>query len=306
MANINVGIIIKHLRKEKGLTQTQLSEGICSSRYLNKIENGICMPSLEIVNLFSERLCVNIYRYYFSALRHKSLETHQKIEQLNEFLSPGQIHNLKPLIEELSSEKDFLDGEPFLVLSYAKAVYENAVNSDTAYALQEIEKALTVLPDIKNLEAEELLELTNVELNILLLSASLYRKCGKAEESILFYTLLLKYITAYFNRSTYSIFEDSHHSLMLIGHILLSYIRSFPERLKELLPSVEKGIHILSTYKSMENLPELLYVYSISQKKNGSDEQWQQTYNKASAIGELIYGREKTLDTFSKIDDLFK
>lgn len=305
MANINVGIIIKHLRKEKGLTQAELSEGICSSRYLNKIENGICMPSLEIVNLFSKRLSVNIYRYYVSALRHKSLETHEKIEQLNEFLSPGQIHNLKPLIDELSSEKDFSDGEPFLILSYAKAVYENAVNSDPSSALLEIEAALNTFSDVQAFDGKQLLELTNVELNILLLSASLYKKCGKDEKSILYYSLLLKYLSACFKRSTYSIFEDSHHSLMLIGHILLSYVRSFPERYEELLPFVEKGILILSTYKSMENLPELLYIYSIYQKRLGNDDISNRNYDKAVSIGDLIYGKKRAMEIFYKLDEFF-
>lgn len=306
MSNINVGIIIKHLRKEKNLTQQELSEGICSGRYLNKIENGNSIPTLEIVNLLSARLNVNIYRYYFSALRHKSLATHEKIEQLNEYLAPGQIHNLKSFLEELESDSEFCDGEPFLVLSYAKAVYENAVNSDYSAALSAVEKALENMPDIDSLEGKGLLELTNVELNIFLLSAVLYKRCNQELKSFSYYMFLLKYLSAYFSQSTYTIFEDSHHALMLIGHILMSFIKSFPQKLNELLPSVEKGIRILSNYKCMENLPELLYVYAISQRNLGNEEEWKQNLEKARSIASLIYGDEKAKDTFIKIDEIFE
>ncbi|UOQ45319.1 helix-turn-helix domain-containing protein [Halobacillus salinarum] len=50
------GRIIKYVRKEKGVTQEWLAEGICSISYLSKVENETLEPSSEILDLLGERL----------------------------------------------------------------------------------------------------------------------------------------------------------------------------------------------------------------------------------------------------------
>lgn len=52
------GIIIKHLRLEKGMKQIWLAQGICSTSYLSKIESNQVSPSEEIFSLLLKRLGV--------------------------------------------------------------------------------------------------------------------------------------------------------------------------------------------------------------------------------------------------------
>lgn len=45
MAIYSMGEVIRRLRKEKGYTQEELSEGICTPGGLSRIENGLREPS---------------------------------------------------------------------------------------------------------------------------------------------------------------------------------------------------------------------------------------------------------------------
>lgn len=50
------GEIIKELRNRKGLTQRELSLGICSKQHIYKLEKNKRLPLAYIVKLLSEKL----------------------------------------------------------------------------------------------------------------------------------------------------------------------------------------------------------------------------------------------------------
>ncbi len=56
MAIFPLGIIVKNRREELGLTQEDLSDGICSVPTLSRIENGERMPSKNIYEMLMQRL----------------------------------------------------------------------------------------------------------------------------------------------------------------------------------------------------------------------------------------------------------
>lgn len=51
-----IGSMIQHLRKSKGLTQKQLSSGLCSIKQLSRIESNQSNPSAHLLSDFSYRL----------------------------------------------------------------------------------------------------------------------------------------------------------------------------------------------------------------------------------------------------------
>ncbi|GBF12376.1 tetratricopeptide repeat protein [Tepidibacillus sp. HK-1] len=53
---MKIGDKIRYYRIKKGLTQSQLAEGICSKSYLSKIENNLEVPHKEVVGFIFERL----------------------------------------------------------------------------------------------------------------------------------------------------------------------------------------------------------------------------------------------------------
>lgn len=56
MAKYSIGEYIYNVRKRKGYTQEELSEGICTTGTLSKIENGNRMPSVRIYEALMQRL----------------------------------------------------------------------------------------------------------------------------------------------------------------------------------------------------------------------------------------------------------
>ena len=72
---MKIGEKISYYRKKLCLTQEQLATGICSVSYLSKIENGVVIPSDEIINLLAEKLQITL-----------NLNTQENFEKVKELL----------------------------------------------------------------------------------------------------------------------------------------------------------------------------------------------------------------------------
>lgn len=60
----DIGRLIKLLREHSNITQKELSEGICSQKYVYLIEKGERTASLTVLEQFSHRLNLNILEYF--------------------------------------------------------------------------------------------------------------------------------------------------------------------------------------------------------------------------------------------------
>ncbi|MFJ7935640.1 helix-turn-helix domain-containing protein [Sporosarcina sp. NPDC096371] len=92
------GKIIKFYRKKAGLTQEQLGRGICSVTHVSKIERGETSYSPEIIQLFSERLHIDIeqgvrrledikrllHRWHNAIIMQKMIEVEKLKKELEE------------------------------------------------------------------------------------------------------------------------------------------------------------------------------------------------------------------------------
>ncbi len=56
MDPIRYGKLFKELRLKKGITQIQLSEGICSERHIKNIESGRNFPNFNLLSRLSDKL----------------------------------------------------------------------------------------------------------------------------------------------------------------------------------------------------------------------------------------------------------
>lgn len=73
MQEVFIGDVIKRRRRELGLTQEQLCEGICEPITISRLENGKQTPSRSRINALLERLDLPADRY-FALLNKKELE----------------------------------------------------------------------------------------------------------------------------------------------------------------------------------------------------------------------------------------
>jgi len=73
----NLGAVLKELRKEKGLTQKELAEGVCAQSMLSAIENDVYIPNASLLVNLAKKLDVD--------LNEISLATNYKIDGQTEF-----------------------------------------------------------------------------------------------------------------------------------------------------------------------------------------------------------------------------
>ncbi len=75
------------LRRNKGLTQEELAEGVCAVSTLSRIENGSMAPSREIFEVLMERLDVSgmFYEDYFSEASLELLKLRNEIMECMEY-----------------------------------------------------------------------------------------------------------------------------------------------------------------------------------------------------------------------------
>ncbi len=59
-----IGYIIKEHRCNLGINRKELSENICSEKYVYLVEKGERTPSAELVKIFGDRLGVDLFDYY--------------------------------------------------------------------------------------------------------------------------------------------------------------------------------------------------------------------------------------------------
>ena len=128
MTNTHIGKTIAYLRKLRKLTQQQLADGICTREYIRKLENGYNQPTIYIIDLLSQRLQEDIYNYHLSVERHNDIETHIKIQEINDVLAHNNYELLQKIICEYESIPSFNNGEALQIINYTKAMCEYYLN----------------------------------------------------------------------------------------------------------------------------------------------------------------------------------
>lgn len=74
---LSMGKIIRQLRKQNGLTQDDLAEGISSKSALSRMENEMCEPDIFTLNAFMQRLGKSL-RYFEIVVSNKEYELLRK------------------------------------------------------------------------------------------------------------------------------------------------------------------------------------------------------------------------------------
>jgi HTH-type transcriptional regulator, quorum sensing regulator NprR len=134
-----VGEVIHYYRIQNGLTQEQLSKGICSVSYLSKLENNKIEPSDEIIELLFQRLNV------------PNRQLFQDNQSLSQLLSEWCDSILARNCNKATKLKN-------LLLSYEKELHTVSLsirfklfNLGYLLLLNDIKQARSVLEELKNL-----------------------------------------------------------------------------------------------------------------------------------------------------------
>ncbi|MHC8520652.1 helix-turn-helix domain-containing protein [Rossellomorea sp. H39__3] len=144
LPTMEIGKMIFLSRVEKGLTQEQLSDGICSIPYLSKLENSKIEPSHDILNPLLTRLHIQL-----DLIRNEYQELVQLLEQWYDSIV-NRDQDVAKLFKQKMQDTHFNVLPPDLthfiqLLNFRYALYEKdlATASDIIASLEKIKKNMS-------------------------------------------------------------------------------------------------------------------------------------------------------------------
>lgn len=260
MTDTHIGKTIAYLRKLRKLTQQQLADGICTREYIRKLENGYNQPTIYIIDLLSQRLQEDIYNYHLSVERHNNIETHLKIQEINDILACENFELLKQTITNYEILPSFKEGEALQIIYYSKSMYEYYLNSDYDKAIDFCLKGLNVYKKNFNLDNWNKLLYSNIELRLLNTIASC--KCfnnSNLDGINMFYDLLV-YLDKYISVTLYSIRIKGNFHITLYTQVAYNLSNHLlkQEKFSDALETIDKAITLSLKTKFMSMYPYLL------------------------------------------------
>lgn len=289
---MNFGLVLRHYRTEKHFSQENLSEGICDRKQISNIECGKCSPTLNLINLLSKKLDVDLYTKYSEVMHHKNLETHKAIEEINEHLhNSKELSKILPILEACETKEEFSSGEPYQILQYGYAGYYISVDKDYLSAKKHL---LNALLDHYEDEADIFSKdnhFSNIELACLLSLASVLNELNETVVSKKYYNDLLKYCFELFTESRYTINSNYHFELNLIGRTVYNYVKDHRESSDETERYINNALALLKKYDSSGNLFEVLLSKAYVEFRKGNNEYAKELLCQSKAIG-TIYRSE--------------
>lgn len=133
MPQYAVDTLIKSIRIERGLTQVQLAEGICTRETVSRIERGEHLPDWYTFSMILKRLGQDPVKYYNSIATKDDMRVDALNEEMSGYLRRGERDSMKVRIQELEEDPLFTKGVYRSKMLEFKAAYLSNVNElDTA------------------------------------------------------------------------------------------------------------------------------------------------------------------------------
>lgn len=198
MKELFIGEVIKRKRKELGLTQEELCEGICEPSTISRIESGKQVPAKNKLDALLQRLDLPGDRYYALLSKNELEISNLQSQIISCNVSKNKRDGLQYLkkLEEIVSEDDhlirqfilrsktafgYLDGEdirPYTFDEKEKMLFEALYLTVPKFDIKEIDKNYYTVEEIKIIN--------QIALN--------YSDAGQNKKAIDVYNQFLKYI----------------------------------------------------------------------------------------------------------------
>lgn len=192
MSNYNVGDLIRLTRQSLGISQEELSDGICSVQTLSRIENGKVAVKRITYQQLMERMGRNGQKNY-SVLSLDEFELLDEMRMAHNLLFRKEYAETQ---KHLNVLKEKLDKNDIINIQYLKKTdailnYRNGVISEEEY-LKELEDTIALtIPNYKRF-LDKIYPFTVEEVRILMNIAIAYGELEEYEMAIAIYDMLLK------------------------------------------------------------------------------------------------------------------
>jgi transcriptional regulator with XRE-family HTH domain len=140
-----VGKKIKELRKNIGISQEELANGICTQAQISKIEKGIVFPYASTLYLISQKLGVDV-NYFFDIGMTPRLDYVQEVShQLKKARRTFNYDEIKQIVKAEEQNPLFLQNNANLqILKWHKGIYEYELDRDVKKAISTLKEAINL------------------------------------------------------------------------------------------------------------------------------------------------------------------
>ncbi|MFC5631302.1 MULTISPECIES: helix-turn-helix domain-containing protein [Streptococcus] len=285
---VNIADKLKTKRKEYGLSQSELAEGICEQSQISKIERGNYMPTATLLYKLAGRLNVTI-DYFFD-------EQIESVSNLKEFMRLStkllEDRNYKDLeyLYNLEKEKQSflsLDEESYLTWIHALILF---------YSYDEKDKAISLLEKTMSLVSEK----HSVYLKILNTLANFYSLVGRDEDYERNYQRLIELYSE----------KDFDSQEFLFGYIRTRYNYAHhllaKDKALEAIQIAMETIEVCKEYQTSYQLAPLLIIVGNGSKEFLDSDKVMEYYSEARDLSKIYGNKLMSLQIEKYINDLLK
>ncbi|MDD2269305.1 MAG: helix-turn-helix transcriptional regulator [Eubacteriales bacterium] len=137
-----IGNVILELRKKARMSRKSLCENICSEKYLYLIEKGERTPSIFIARLLSDKLGVDLFKYYEYLDCQNPIEMEAAVYLFNKYRNESNITALKALTDEVMNLPDFQTAPWIYEIEINRIAHLALIEGEHRKAISEIEGIL--------------------------------------------------------------------------------------------------------------------------------------------------------------------
>jgi len=248
---ISIGKVIKTEREKLGLTQVQLSYGICTSSTLSRIERDEQTPSRAVFKNLMERMGLSS-EMYPSFLDQTDKAAYELQHDFNELYAQGKIDEAESKLNELDVLPG-LDDVYTIFIRMCRVLIKEQRGADSNIILKEFEAVIELT--IKKFKIKNIPKcyFTKTELNLLNAYALALYSSKKTDECKTILRELIYYIEQ-------RVYDRAGISLMYTKLLYnLSIIEGCSGNDQEVLSLCNKGINDCRRYDRLTYMPNLLY-----------------------------------------------
>jgi transcriptional regulator with XRE-family HTH domain len=267
-----VGKKIKELRKNIGLSQEELAEGVCTQAQISKIEKGIVFPYASTLYLISQKLGVDV-NYFFDIGMTPRLDYVQEVShQLKKARRTFDYEGIRQIVKAEEHNPLFLQNKVNLqILMWHKGISEFEIERDVDKAINTLWEAINLTHKNNKVYSERELEIM-ISIGIFYFNEDL-EKADEVYKEIMRGIQLLPHISDYSIKT----------------RVYYNYAR-LQTRLKKIEESTrycQEGITWCIEKDTMFLLGELHYHIGYNYELKGENEQALEYMKKALIVFEL-------------------
>lgn len=261
-----LGTAISKIRKNKGLTQGQLAEGICTVRQLFRIEHNQSSPSAFILSELSNRLGNELYDFIPYSTVEEVYELKLKIEELMRLFN---LHDHQAVYDMMNTDEMLISTKcthALMELKWLRGSLSHYIDVDVVVDEKYHLDTLRIMYDIT--EVEDIFNYNLKPWDYRILNSLIVYYLSQKNNYALAEELLIKSIEN---------FEDSHSKITdssyprFIYNLARLYLHS--DNLDKSIFYSKKGIDHLLANSSIAFLPPMYNLYGRALYKQGYKEE---------------------------------